>query len=37
MYMFDGRKVLSLSFAFDTGAFEELQTEAVSKDGEAAA
>ena len=37
MYMFDSRKVLSLSFSFDTEAFKELLTEARSRDGEAAA
>ena len=37
LFKFDGRKVLSLSFSFDTEAFEELLTEAGSGDGEAAA
>ena len=37
LFKFDGRKVLSLSFSFDTEGFEDLLTEPGSSDGEAVA
>jgi hypothetical protein len=37
LFMFDSRKALSPSFSFDMEAFEELLTQAGSRDGEAAA
>ena len=37
LFKFDSRKALSPSFSFDMEAFEELLTQAGSRDGEAAA